>query len=68
MIYSHLKISLKIFLSTEKKEKIIIHKEVIRWIYNEVLPDINDNIKSVTLNRHLDFYHKGIAVKLIYPD
>lgn len=52
-------------MSNEKKENIIRHKEIIKWIFDEVLPEINEKIRFVTLSRHFNLYCKGIVTKLI---
>lgn len=55
-------------MSNETKENVIRHKEIIKWIFDEVLTEINEKIRFVTLSRHFDLYRKGIVTKLIESD
>jgi hypothetical protein len=55
-------------MSNGTKENVFRHKEIIKWIFNEVLPEINEKIRFVTLSRHFDLYCKGIVTKLIESD
>jgi len=65
-LYRYMRFSLQNYLRwlTKKPTEINKIKDILVWIFFEVIPDINEKIRILNSNKYFDFQEKNLKIEL----